>query len=81
MTPEEGVEAIIWEFGDALQHVSREALADAIRELVAAERERCAKLADELDATYETREPNIWPPGSESVGLYSFADRIREGKP
>ncbi len=45
------------------------------------ERERIAKLADELDATYETSEPNPDPPGGWIVTHHSFANRIREGQP
>lgn len=51
-----------------------------VREAEEAERERVARLAAELDATYKTEVPNPDPPGGWIVTHHSFADRVREGK-
>jgi hypothetical protein len=43
----------------------------------AAERERCAELSDELEATYETSKPNPNPPGGQICQIHDFAAAIR----
>lgn len=57
---------------------SQKCLDKLIDDAVAAERERIAKLAEELEATYETRSDDpVHGPGT-VVEYHTFADAIRE---
>lgn len=68
--------------GGELDADSRSEIADilktALRTAVVAERERCAALADQVGAVYETAEPNPGPEGGKIVACRALGDLIRE---
>jgi hypothetical protein len=77
MTPEERAGRLVDQHYPDVMGGQR--IAEAIREAVAAERERIAALAVELEATWQEEEANPHPPGGWIITRHSFADRIREG--
>lgn len=76
MTPEERAEAIVEDYGDAHLRGIREAIATdiatAIRDAVAAERERCAEVAEETEVA------GAWCGGEDGSYWESDASRTRE---